>query len=150
MSIICCSCLCGIYAHLKWSTSLTRSLEACLISTYTVTCWQRVASQAMAWMDCHVTVSHGVRPAHDEGHHPNAGPRGPPFPRFIPTYTSRLAIISQTGMMHGRVCHEGGSTCGIYLTVVTKRRTLMVFRRIRCYEKYTGWDWCGCHTQVSC
>ncbi len=58
----------------------------------------------------------------------------PLFLRFIPTYTSRLAIISQTGMMHGRVCHEGGSTGGIYLTVVTKRRTLMVIRRIKYYE----------------
>lgn len=58
----------------------------------------------------------------------------PLFLRFIPTYTSRLAIISQTGTMCERVCHVGG----IHLTVVTKRRTLMVTHRIKYYEKYTG------------
>lgn len=44
----------------------------------------------------------------------------PLFLRFIPTYTSRLAIISQTGMMHVRVCLRSGST-GIYLTINTKK-----------------------------
>ncbi len=117
---------------------------------YTVTCWQHVASRAMAWMDCHVTSFSWCTTCAWWGPSPQCRSTWIPFSSASSPHTppAWLSFHKQVWCMD--VCHEGGSTGGIYLTVVTKRRTLMVIRRIKYYEKYTGWDWCGFLAQVSC